>query len=190
MDQPPSRPLAIAAVNALDRAAFTSAFAEIFEASPWVAERAWAARPFADRAALHAAMCSVVRQADRANQLALIRAHPDLVGAAARRGTLTRSSRGEQAAAGLDPGALSPTEIAAFEDGNRRYRERYGMPFVICARDNPKDAILAAFPVRLANDHETEIAAALREIERITHHRLVDAVSDAPPPLPGKGGSA
>ena len=41
-------PLSVAAVNALDAADFTARFGDVAEHSPWVAERAAAARPFAD----------------------------------------------------------------------------------------------------------------------------------------------
>ena len=49
---------------------------------------------------------------------------------------------------------------------------------MICARENKKDAILAAFPVRLANTREQEIATALGEIAKIARLRLFDAVSE------------
>lgn len=142
-----------------------------FEHSPWIAERAAAQRPFASVDALHAALCRVVAEASPEEQLELIRAHPDLVG----RAVLTAESCGEQAAAGL--GNLSPTEAAQFEKYNRAYRERFGFPFVICARQNRKEAILAAFPRRLQNDAATERAAALDEIFRIAHFRLLDLLA-------------
>ena len=41
-----------ASLSQLDQAAFVAALDGIFEHSPWVAERAWVRRPFADREAL------------------------------------------------------------------------------------------------------------------------------------------
>ena len=46
-------------INAMDRDAFVKAFGGIFEHSPWVAERAWQARPFADIGSVHDAMKAV-----------------------------------------------------------------------------------------------------------------------------------
>lgn len=109
-------------------------------------------------------------------QLKLIASHPDLVGSLAREGRLTRESTTEQAAAGLTQ--LSRDEIAAFERFNAEYRTKFGFPFVICARENKKAAILAAFPRRLANTREQEIATALGEIAKIARLRLLDRVSD------------
>jgi OHCU decarboxylase len=113
--------------------------------------------------------------AGQERQLALIRAHPDLVGRAALAGTLTPESTGEQAAAGLD--RLAPEEIAAFNRLNAAYRERFGFPFVICARENKKASIMAGFEARLANTRAPEISAALGEIAKIAYWRLHDAIT-------------
>lgn len=166
----------MATVNHLSEAAFGDRFGGVFERSPSFAKRAYPSRPWSSLADLHAAMCAAVRAASSEEQLALIRAHPDLVGRAALAGTLTRESTVEQRAAGLDPGALSPDEVARFADGNAAYRAKFGFPFVICARDNQKQAILAGLAARLENDHGRELTTALGEIERIAWHRLVDLV--------------
>src|ERR671923_466099 len=91
------------AINGLDRAAFVARFGPLFEHSPWVAETAWRDRPFADREELYEALVGAMYAAPKERKLALIRAHPDLPGKAAIEGTLTSSSKREQAAAGLDP---------------------------------------------------------------------------------------
>src|SRR5262249_53160324 len=81
--------LTTAQMNGMDRTAFIRTFGGVFENSPWVAEQAWTARPFADVAALHATMCDAVRKAPRARQLELLRAHPDLAGRTARAGAMS-----------------------------------------------------------------------------------------------------
>jgi OHCU decarboxylase len=167
--------LSIDRVNAMTPADFVKHFGGVYEHSPWIAERVRG--PFTGVESLHAAMSAVVRSASRDEQLSLIRAHPDLVGRLAREGKLTRESTSEQRAAGLD--ALSDDEVAQFEQYNAAYRERFGFPFIICARLNRKDAILKSFPVRLKNDVETEIATALQEIDKIALLRLRDIVSDS-----------
>jgi OHCU decarboxylase len=166
----------VARLNAGTREAFVASCGGFFEHSAWVAERAWEKRPFVSVGDLHEKMSAAVRAASQDEQLALIRAHPDLVGRLAREGRLTSASTAEQAAAGLT--ALSDDEAAAFERYNAAYRERFGFPFVICARENKKNAILAAFPVRLANDRQAEVAAALREIEKIARLRIDDAITE------------
>jgi 2-oxo-4-hydroxy-4-carboxy-5-ureidoimidazoline decarboxylase len=167
----------LAELNTCDPRRFIEVCGPLYEHSPWVAERARARRPFASLESLHAALVETVAAATADEQLALIRAHPDLVGRVAREGRLTTASTTEQAAAGL--GRLSADEIVEFERYNAAYRDRFGFPFVICARENKKDAILAAFRMRLAHDAAEERAAALVEIGRIGWLRLRDAVTEA-----------
>jgi OHCU decarboxylase len=164
----------LAQLNAMDQSAFVATCGPVFEHSPWIAERAWGRPPFASFSGLHERLCSVVASATPDEHLSLIRAHPDLVGRLAREGKLTRESTTEQAAAGLT--SLSDDEIHTFERLNAQYRDKFGFPFIICARENKKDAILAAFPRRLANTREQEIAAALAEIYKIARLRLSDAI--------------
>ena len=166
--------LTIAEVNGLDREAFTEVFGGVFEHSPWIAAAGWESRPFASVEALHESLCAVMYGASAAQQEALIREHPDLVGRAAREGGLTPASTGEQAAAGLD--RLSAAEIARFEELNAAYRDRFGFPFVICARENKKESILAGFDARLGNARDEEITTALGEIAKIARLRLLDIV--------------
>jgi OHCU decarboxylase len=161
-------------LNLADQATFVNALGFIFEASPWVAAGAWPRRPFGGIEELHAAMCAVVAAAPLGEQLALIRAHPDLVGRAARRGTLSPASAGEQAAAGLD--RLDPEEAAMFAALNAAYTARFGFPFVICVRENKKEAIVRGLQSRARSDRTAEIATALGEIEKIARLRLADAV--------------
>ena len=171
-------PFTVRDLNALDRDAFVVALGHLFEGSPWIAERAWESRPFLNRNDLERKLVAAIDSSPEDAKLALIRAHPDLVGRAALAGTLTRESTGEQRAAGLDPGRLTPEEIAAFADRNAAYRARFDFPFVICARENKKAALLAGFDDRLGNSRDAEIATALREIAKIGHYRLVDVVAD------------
>lgn len=161
-------------LGTLDCETFLRVAGPAYEHSPWIAERAAAKLPFASVEELMRAMSDVVRCATRDEQLGLIRAHPDLVGKFARENKLTRESTGEQSAAGLT--SLTAEEVATFERNNAAYRDRFGFPFVICARQNKKDAILAAFPVRLKNTVDQEIATALAEIDKIAELRLRDAI--------------
>ncbi|HEU0113296.1 MAG TPA: 2-oxo-4-hydroxy-4-carboxy-5-ureidoimidazoline decarboxylase, partial [Thermomicrobiales bacterium] len=171
----------IAELNRLDRGAFVARLGFLFEESPWVAAAAWPARPWPDRAALHRSLVAAMLAVDAPRQLALIRAHPDLVGRAALAGSLTPSSTAEQRAAGLDPDALTPDEIDRFAAGNAAYRAKFDFPFVICARENRKEAILNGLATRLENDRAQEIATALGEIGKIAWHRLTGVVDDAAP---------
>ena len=157
-------------LNNLGRSEFVRLVGPVFERSPWIAEVTWMKRPFADEPALHRALCETVKSASEDKQLALIRAHPDLVGRVALSGRLTRESANEQAHAGLD--RLSPDEIALFQENNAVYQSKFGFPFVICAKLNKKEAILAGFKQRLKHSRAREIKTALEEIFKIAELRL------------------
>jgi OHCU decarboxylase len=162
------------AINELDRAAFVERFGPLFEHSPWVAEAAWRDRPFADREQLYEALVAAMYAAPRERKLALIAAHPDLGGKAAIEGTLTESSTREQASAGLD--RLTPDEYDAFTRTNAAYRERFGFPLVVCAREHTKESLLRVAAERLSNSKDEEIRVALEEIAKIARLRLEDVL--------------
>ena len=164
----------LAELNGYTPARFSAAFGPVYEHSPWIAERAYARRPFASRADLHLALYGVVRTASEAEQVALIRAHPELAGREAQTGALTDASTREQAQAGLS--ALTPEEFADLGRLNADYAAKFGFPFVICARQNRKDAILGTLRARLSNTREQEIANAIAQIGEIARLRLEDLV--------------
>ena len=163
--------LTIAQVNQLDRNEFVDAVGWVFEHSPWVAARAWDARPFADGAALHAAMTQQVRAASRDEQLALVRAHPDL-GARTR---MSAASTGEQAGAGLDQ--LSPDEHHRLQTANAGYRDTFGFPFLFAVRGSTPREVLAALESRLASTPIEEFETALLQVFRIAAFRLEGVVA-------------
>lgn len=162
--------LDLKAVNEMDRGAFVQALGQTFEHSPWVAERAWDARPFQTVAQLHQAMTQVVKDAPRDKQLALLNAHPDLAGKEAQEGTMTDASVAEQAGAGLN--ALSKEEMAKITRLNTEYKAKHGFPFIACVRHYTKAGILYEFERRAANDTETELRTGLEQIFAITRLRL------------------
>ncbi len=168
------RTVTLAEINNGDTASFVDVLGDVFENSPWLVERAAATRPYPSRDALVAKLTDVMNSAAQDEQLALIRAHPDLAGKTARAGELTDSSTREQASVGLDQ--LSDEEFDLFNRLNDDYQTRFGYPFIIAVRDHTKESILAAFETRLNNDPATEMAEAMRSIARIVSLRIIDTV--------------
>lgn len=163
--------MTIADLNALDRDSFVAAIGWAFEHSPWVAGRAWAARPFANVEALHAAMVRQVEAADADEQLGLLRAHPDL----GTRARISAASTEEQAGAGLD--RLTEEEFERLQRLNSAYRDKFGFPFLYAVKGSTKHDILRALEQRLAATHAQEHQEALRQVYRIAEFRLRDAVT-------------
>src|SRR6478736_7594453 len=164
---------------------FVAALANIFEYSPWIAEQAASARPFAGINQLFAAMKAAVDRAPPELRLALIKAHPDLADKTQRAAGLTAESSAEQNSVGLD--RLSDAEYEAFERVNNAYRAKFGFPYIVCVRRHTRDSILRDFERRLPNDPTTETQASIAEICRIAALRLDQLVtSDDRLPVHGR----
>jgi 2-oxo-4-hydroxy-4-carboxy-5-ureidoimidazoline decarboxylase len=162
--------MTIAELNARDRDAFVEALGWIFEDSPWVAERTWARRPFASVDALHQAMIDVVQQASEPEQLALLRAHPDL----GTRARISDASTGEQRGAGLD--RLDADEYARLQRLNDEYRRRFGFPFLFAVKGSTKEDVLTALEARVRRSRDEELSEALRQVYTIARFRLEDVI--------------
>lgn len=170
---------ALDTINQMDPAAFSRLFGSVYEHSPWIVERAFAqrdGRPFASPAELYLSLYRVVQEAGADEQLALIRSHPELAGKEAQQGTLTTESTGEQLKAGLN--ALTPAERDELRQLNAQYRKRFGFPFIICARQNTRDAIFGTLRARLHNSVEQERQITLSQIGEIARLRVLDILSE------------
>src|SRR5579862_1350419 len=162
-------------LNDCNKDEFVAALANIFEYSPWIAEQAVLARPYAGIRQLFDAMKAAVDRAPAELRIALIKAHPDLANKTQRAAGLTAESNAEQNSVGLD--RLSDAEYAAFERVNNAYRSKFGFPYIVCVRRHTKDSILRDFERRLPNDARTETQASIAEICRIAALRLDQLVT-------------
>ncbi|NQX71176.1 urate oxidase [Paenibacillus alba] len=153
-------------VNAMNQEDFTHAFGPLFEHSPWVAERAWSSQPFATEQDLISAFEREVWRANPDEQLALLRAHPDL----GTRVKMTDHSVQEQSGAGLDQ--LSAEEYELFLKYNKQYTEAFRFPFIMAVKGQTKDAIREAIRVRIQRDVREEMGKALQEVCKIGQFRL------------------
>jgi len=153
-------------ISALDRKSFVEALGGVFENSPWVAERAWALRPFANLDQLQTAMIAAVENAEPGERIALLRAHPDL----GTRARVSAASAAEQTGAGLDQ--LTSAEFDRLHRMNAAYRDRFGFPFLLAVKGSTKADILQALEARLNATHDDELREALRQVYRIARFRL------------------
>ena len=170
-------------LNAASQAEFGQLLDGTYEHSPWIAEQAWAQRPFLGLDSLKLALIKVVRDAGREPQLALVRAHPELAGKAMVSKTLTAESTNEQGKAGLTD--CTPEEFAHIQQLNADYNARFGFPFILAVRGPrglglPKAEIIATFARRLDNPPDLELAECLRNIHRIAEIRLNDKFGHSP----------
>ncbi|TFW00451.1 allantoate amidohydrolase [Oxalobacteraceae bacterium OM1] len=175
--------LAIEQLNACRTEEFVDALHGIYEHSPWIAERAAERRPLANLTALKQALQAVVSEAKEEEQLALLRAHPELAGKAAIAGQLTKESTSEQAKAGLNH--CTPEEFATLQQLNAAYNAKFGFPFIVAVKGPDgkgmtRQQVIATFSRRLKNRREDELAECLRQVHRIAELRLNDAFGHVP----------
>ena len=152
-------------------------FGAVFEHSPWVARRAYQRRPFRSADHLHQAMMAALHASSREEQLALVRAHPELAGREAGEGVLTTDSKTEQGRLGFT--ALSREEFQKMARLNGAYREKFGFPCIVAlALHDSRHSVMKQMEDRLGNDADSEMRTALEQIGHITRARLAKLVGE------------
>jgi 2-oxo-4-hydroxy-4-carboxy-5-ureidoimidazoline decarboxylase len=164
--------LSLTDLNQAGRDEFVDTLGDIYEESPWVAKRSVLERPFASAKELQQTMRWTVEQAPKEDQLALLRAHPDL----GEQTEMTDASEAEQSAAGLDE--LGPQQYETFQRLNDRYREQFDFPFIMAVKNATPDTIQAAMERRLENSAAEEFRTALDEVHKIARLRLDEQLNE------------
>ncbi|XP_026093891.1 2-oxo-4-hydroxy-4-carboxy-5-ureidoimidazoline decarboxylase [Carassius auratus] len=164
----------INAVNALTYEDFVKLFGNVVEKCPLIPAAIWSYRPFKDLADIEAHMREFIHGLPDSGKEGVLRCHPDLAGRDLQSGTLTRESQEEQSRAGMT--TLDSAESLHMSSLNTEYKERFGFPFVICARLNSKADIVRQLSERLNNDRATERERAIEEVTKICSLRLRNIV--------------
>lgn len=154
---------------------------DIYEHSSWVAEEFYMEylngkghdHGIENARDLFRAMNSIMEKSSDERKLALLRAHPDLCAKIDQLKTLTKSSQEEQSSAGL--GSMTGEERDRFSSMNASYREKFGFPFILAARNATKFTVLSAIEGRLNLSKQIEYAGALFQVSKIAWMRLLAA---------------
>ncbi|XP_056594453.1 2-oxo-4-hydroxy-4-carboxy-5-ureidoimidazoline decarboxylase [Triplophysa dalaica] len=161
-------------VNSLTYEDFVKIFGSLVEKCPLISAAVWSRRPFKDLADFETHITEFIHNLPDSGKEGILRCHPDLAGRDLQSGTLTRESQEEQSQAGMD--TLDSAEISHMYRLNAQYKERFGFPFVICARLNKKAEILHQLSERLTNDRAAEREGAIEEVKKICSLRLRNIV--------------
>ena len=159
-------------INQLEQSAFVALLGDTFEETPMIAAQTWLKRPFEDLADLHSKMVAIVERLSPAEQLALIRAHPEL----GSKRPMAEASVAEQASAGLNH--IEQTQRERLAQLNSDYRQQFGFPFIMAVKGQTQATILRAMDARMANAQDAEIQRALSEIYKIARFRLQEKIAD------------
>ena len=175
--------LTLEKINAAPYAEALQMLDGLYEHSPWIAEKALAARPFKSLPHLKAALTQVVNAATKSEQLGLLRAHPELAGKAMLDSSLTAESTSEQNSVGLTH--CSPEELKTISQLNNAYSEKFGFPFLLAVRGTrghglSKKQIIDTFNRRLLSHPSFELREALRNVQRVVELRINDKFGQHP----------
>lgn len=137
--------------------------------------RVWAgkvaeARPYADEQVLLGTACAIWEGLEPADWLEAFRSHPRIGERQAEKSTQVSAawSVAEQ------KNVQDATAVArqAIEEGNRRYEERFGRIFIVCAAGKQPSEILEILERRLDNDNDTELKESAAQQGQILELRL------------------
>jgi OHCU decarboxylase len=169
----------IDSLNTMPAERFASLIAPTYQGDVGIAQAVAERRPFPDANALRAALQDELFSLPYDQQTELMLSYPTLAGPDL--STVDRESRTfvDQAAAGLT--FLGEDEQRAFAEVNVAYRDKFGFPLIVAARELTAEQVLEQAWQRLDNSTRQEHAAALVEIAKIANHRLEDTVEDTRP---------
>ncbi|XP_045162265.1 2-oxo-4-hydroxy-4-carboxy-5-ureidoimidazoline decarboxylase-like isoform X2 [Mercenaria mercenaria] len=166
----------ISEVNSLAYDDFIAIFGNVVEHCALCAAVVWGDRPFRNYGEMQSKFNEFIEQLPLSGKSGVLRLYPDLAGKLAQSNSLTSESTREHASAGLDK--MTEEEREKMSKLNTKYREKFGFPFVICARENKKEAILFGLERRLNNSVEVEANTGTNEVKKICNLRLKDLVDE------------
>ncbi|XP_078512119.1 putative 2-oxo-4-hydroxy-4-carboxy-5-ureidoimidazoline decarboxylase [Lissotriton helveticus] len=169
----------IATANSMTYEEFMDVFGNIVEKCPLITAAVWSKRPFANFLDLESSVFEFVDSLSTSGKQGVLRCHPDLAGRELMSGTLTAESKREQHQSGLT--SLRPEERQRLDRLNACYKEKFGFPFVICAKLNDKARILQELSERFENSPQEELQNGIEEVKKICHLRLQDICAPVMP---------
>ena len=157
-------------VNNLNKSDFISIFGNVFEKTEWIAEQTYALKPFNNFEELFSRMMEIFESSKKENHLEILNAHPDL----AIEKKLTDDSKKEQNSANLNQ--CSEEEFKEFKELNKRYKKKFGFPFIIAVKGKNRQEILVNFRKRIINTIDLELEEAKQQVKKIATFRLREII--------------
>ncbi|XP_073439453.1 putative 2-oxo-4-hydroxy-4-carboxy-5-ureidoimidazoline decarboxylase isoform X2 [Dendrobates tinctorius] len=162
------------AINSMNYEQFLDIFGNVIEKCPMITAAVWSTRPFSTICDVEDSVYEFIESLPTSGKEGILRCHPDLAGRELTSGTLTMESQQEQRQAGLT--SLNSRESERMTLLNTRYKQKFGFPFVICAKMADKEKIMEELTVRLLNTPSEELHKGIDEVKKICHLRLQDIV--------------
>jgi len=169
-------------VNTMSEQQFSASFSNLVQGNDWAVSRAYAAKPFADTFALRMAFQDALLSGTDTEQQQLMHSFPDL-------GSEDLGGNENAVDHALGLGTMAEEDHGEIHRLAVTYRERYGFPWIVCARDvGYYSKLVDNGWVRMSNSRSVERAIALVEISKIANYRFNDLIADANPIASSRGG--
>ena len=157
-------------VNKLNKSDFISIFGNVFEKTEWIAEKCYDSKPYNNVQELVNKMMEVFENSIKEKHLEILNSHPDL----AVKKKLTKESENEQANANLNQ--CTNEEFEEFNKLNKKYKKKFGFPFIIAVKGKNKNEILNIFRQRITNNINLEFEEAKKQVKKIATFRLSEII--------------
>ena len=157
-------------VNNLNKSDFISIFGNVFEKTDWIAEKAYALKPFNNFQELFSKMMEIFENSKKEKHIEILNAHPHL----AVEKKLTEDSKNEQKNASLNQ--CNDAEFIEFKKLNEEYKKKFGFPFIIAVKGKNKEEILNSFRQRITNNINSEFEEAKKQVKKIASFRLSEII--------------
>tara|TARA_B100000427_G_scaffold260008_1_gene224244 strand:- start:134 stop:628 length:495 start_codon:yes stop_codon:yes gene_type:complete len=156
--------------NKLNKSEFLSTFGNVFEKTEWIAEKCYDSKPYNNVQELVNKMMEVFENSIKEKHLKILNSHPDL----AVKKKLTKESENEQANANLNQ--CTNEEFEEFNKLNKKYKKKFGFPFIIAVKGKNKNEILNIFRQRITNNINLEFEEAKKQVKKIATFRLSEII--------------
>ena len=156
--------------NKLNKSEFLSIFGNVFEKTEWIAEKCYDSKPYNNVQELVNKMMEVFENSIKEKHLEILNSHPDL----AVKKKLTKESENEQANANLNQ--CTNEEFEEFNKLNKKYKKKFGFPFIIAVKGKNKNEILNIFRQRITNNINLEFEEAKKQVKKIATFRLSEII--------------
>jgi 2-oxo-4-hydroxy-4-carboxy-5-ureidoimidazoline decarboxylase len=158
-------------INQLTKNDFIDIFGNVFEKTYWIASKTFDSKPYKSVNELLSVMMKIYENIPKEDCVKIFNAHPEL----AVEKKLTKDSKIEQDGASLNH--CNNEEFNEFKDLNKKYKKKFGFPFIIAVKGKNKNEILNNFRERIKNEINSEFNEAKNQVKKIATLRLTGIIN-------------
>ena len=156
-------------MESISKIQFIKDFGNIFEDSKWIAAEVYKKKPFKNFNDIKKNMIICFKKSSKKKKLKVLIKHPDLADKT-KIAKLTSYSKKEQKDSNLNQ--CTPNEYYRFKELNKKYKNKFGFPFIMAVSGKKKYQILSSFEKRVMLKKKSEFEEATNQVIKIATLRL------------------